>query len=78
MIRKGSMSMMTTRCNKIKSLRHDIYAGEDSDEQHVTEEDEDTRTPLTSVVRDPHLKELLLKKTTNRRSAAREQSKLAN
>ena len=56
---------------------HDIYTGEDSDEQHVTAEDEDTRAPLTSVVRDPHLKELLLKKTTNPRSAAREQYKLA-
>ena len=35
---------------------HEIYAGEDSDEQHVTEADEDMRTPLTSIVRDPHLR----------------------
>ena len=48
---------------------------EDQDEQHV--EDVDTRTPLTSVVRDPHVQELLLKKTTDARGAAREKSKLA-
>ena len=57
-------------------LTHDIYAGEDTDEQHITEEDEDTRAPLTSAVQDPHLKELLLKKKSNPISAAREQSKL--
>ena len=45
-------------------------------EQDVTEDD-DTRTPLTEVVRDPHMKELLLRKTTNSRSAVREESKLA-
>ena len=55
---------------------YDIYAGEDSDKHHVMEEDEDTRAPLTSVVRDSHLKELLLKKTTNSRSAVSEQSKM--
>src|SRR5664279_4668794 len=50
------------------------HDGEDV-EQHV--EEEDTRTPLTSVVRDPHVQELLLKKTTNARAAAREKSKVA-
>lgn len=49
--------------------------GEDA-EQHVTEVD-NMQTLLTSAVRDPHLKELLLKRTTNSRSAGREQSKLA-
>ena len=44
-------------------------------EQDVTE-DEDTRTPLTEVVQDPHMKELLLRKTTNSRSVVREESKL--
>ena len=37
----------------------------------------DTRkTPLTSAVRDPHVQELLTKKTTDARGAAREKSKL--
>ena len=48
---------------------------QDQAEQHV--EDVDTRTPLTSVMRDPHVQELLLKKTTDARGAAREKSKLA-
>src|SRR5664279_5711221 len=43
------------------------HDGEEA-EQHV--EDADTRTPLTSVVRDPHDQELLLKKMTNARAAA--------
>ena len=48
----------------------DQYQGE----QHV--EDADTWTPLTSVVRDPHVQELLLNKTTDARAAARRKSKL--
>src|SRR3954470_3785545 len=54
---------------------HDVGDLEDA-EQHVTEDD-DMQTLLASVVRDPHLKELLLKKTTNCRSASIEQAKLA-
>jgi hypothetical protein len=60
---------------------HDV---EDEDEQHVEvedephiEEDADTRMPLTSVVRDPHLQEQLLKKPADARAAVREKSKLA-
>lgn len=52
----------------------DDHDGENS-EQGVTE-DGDTRTPLTEVVRDPHMKELLLRKMTNSRSAVREESNL--
>jgi hypothetical protein len=52
---------------------HDV---KDEDEPHV-EEDADTRTSLTSVVRDPHLQELLLKKPANMRAGAREKAKLA-
>lgn len=54
---------------------HDVGDLEDA-EQHVTEDD-DMQTLLASAVRDPHLKELLLKKTTNCRSASIEQAKLA-
>jgi hypothetical protein len=60
---------------------HDV---EDKDEPHVevedephVEEDTDTWTPLTSVMRDPHLQELFLKKPANVRAAAREKAKLA-
>ena len=46
-------------------------------EQHV--EDADTNTPLNSVVRDPHVQELLLNNSTSDdpRVAGRQKSKLA-
>ena len=51
--------------------------GDQGDEQHV-EEDADRNTPLTSVVRDPHLQDLLLNnRTTDVRAADRRKSKLA-
>jgi hypothetical protein len=40
-------------------------------------EDADTWMALTSVVRDPHLQELLLKKPADVRATAREKAKLA-
>jgi hypothetical protein len=49
------------------------------EEEADTGEDSDTQSPLTvliSIVRDPHVQELLLKKTTNARAAAREKLKL--
>ena len=47
--------------------QHD-HVGLDCDEERVVPEEEDTWTPLTLVVRDPHLKELFLKKTNNTQS----------
>ena len=54
----------------------EVTAHDDGD-QHV--EDADTSTPLNSVMRDPHLQELLLNNsaTDDPRVAARRQSKLA-
>jgi hypothetical protein len=52
---------------------------DDADEDHDHEEhvdDEDTRTPLTSAMHDPHLQELLARKTGDARGAAREKFKI--
>jgi hypothetical protein len=52
---------------------------DDADEDHDQEEhvdDEDTRTPLTSAMHDPHLQELLARKTGEAKSATREKAKL--
>jgi hypothetical protein len=52
---------------------------DDADEDHDQEEhvdDEDTQTPLTSAMHDPHLQELLARKTGDARGAAREKAKL--
>ena len=61
-----------------------VDEGDQEAEQHEVdhesqEEDDDTdkHTPLTSVVRDPHVQELLMKMMTNDRGASREKSKLA-
>jgi hypothetical protein len=52
---------------------------DDADEDHDHEEhvdDENTRTPLTSAMHDPHLQELLARNTGEARGAAREKAKL--
>jgi hypothetical protein len=57
----------------------DIDEEHDVDEDHDQEEhvdDEDTRTPLTSAMHDPHLQKLLARKTGDARGAAREKAKL--
>ena len=58
--------------------------GDQEAEQHGVDhesqedgDDADKQTPLTSVVRDPHVQELLMKMTTNDRGASREKSKMA-
>ena len=52
--------------------------GDQGDEQHVDEEDTDMNTPLTSVMQEPHLQDLLLNNmTTDARAADRRKSKLA-
>ena len=62
-----------------QNSEEDATAGDDVDqyqgEQHV--EDADTNTPLTAAVRDPHVQEVLLNKTTDARAADRRKSKLA-
>jgi hypothetical protein len=52
---------------------------DDADEDHDHEEhvdDEDTRTLLTSALHDPHLRELLARKTGDARGATKEKAKL--
>ena len=57
-------------------VAHDDDGDQNQGDQHV--EDADTTTLLTSVVRDPHVQELLLNKTTtDPRAADRRKSKLA-